>query len=314
MIKKLLRLFQQRSAFSQPIVLINTKSFGLAAQHKGTWANVLGKTEFVLPGFYYWLFFRRVKANELVWVKLTSRYKVGKKSNLDYFVRYALPYINQPFRLITTDGDSSVPGELPQALVSSLLNNPYLVTWYTQNCSDVLVSKKFRAIPIGFDFHTNRCGKIGLELVSLLNQIKNGASDAKPRQEQVFCDALLNKTSTTRAELFESIAANPLYKVPTERLNQLQLWQQYTQYDYVLSLEGNGIDCHRTWEALYVGCTVVVLSSELDHLYKGLNVFILTDRKALQSEDLASRLHHFRKDFANHEYQNQFFSTDYHLE
>jgi hypothetical protein len=49
------------------------------------------------------------------------------------------------------------------------------------------------------------------------------------------------------------------------------------KYKFVLSPPGNGIDCHRTYEAIALGCIPIVKSSPLDPLYEGLPVIIVQD-------------------------------------
>jgi hypothetical protein len=49
------------------------------------------------------------------------------------------------------------------------------------------------------------------------------------------------------------------------------------QHRFVLSPRGNGLDAHRTWEALLVGAIPIVRSSALNPLYDGLPVLIVND-------------------------------------
>ena len=46
---------------------------------------------------------------------------------------------------------------------------------------------------------------------------------------------------------------------------------------FVVSPLGNGMDCHRTWEALIMGCFPIVKSCTLNPLYQGLPVVIVND-------------------------------------
>lgn len=46
---------------------------------------------------------------------------------------------------------------------------------------------------------------------------------------------------------------------------------------FVLSPRGNGLDCYRTWEALYMGAFPVVRSSEIDSLFENLPVLIVDE-------------------------------------
>ncbi len=50
-----------------------------------------------------------------------------------------------------------------------------------------------------------------------------------------------------------------------------------SEYAFVISPHGNGVDCHRTWEALALGCVPIVRTSPLDALYEGLPVLIVSN-------------------------------------
>jgi hypothetical protein len=67
-------------------------------------------------------------------------------------------------------------------------------------------------------------------------------------------------------------AANELVNIPTaDRLGLLTPKQHrsaLTQYSFVASPPGNGLDCHRTWEAMYLGCVPIVLRSHMTQNYE----------------------------------------------
>ena len=44
---------------------------------------------------------------------------------------------------------------------------------------------------------------------------------------------------------------------------------------FVLSPHGGGYDCHRTWEALALGCIPIVKSSPIDRVFERLPVLIV---------------------------------------
>lgn len=56
---------------------------------------------------------------------------------------------------------------------------------------------------------------------------------------------------------------------------------------FVLSPEGNGMDCHRTWEALLLGNIPVVRRNPLVGLYDGLPVLVVDDWADVTRERLA---------------------------
>ena len=51
--------------------------------------------------------------------------------------------------------------------------------------------------------------------------------------------------------------------------------KELSKYKFLLSPRGTGEDCHRTWEALYMGCIPVVLSSSIDEIYEDLPVLVV---------------------------------------
>jgi hypothetical protein len=55
---------------------------------------------------------------------------------------------------------------------------------------------------------------------------------------------------------------------------------------FVLSPFGTGLDCHRTWESLYLGSFPIVKTSTLDALYVGLPVIIVNDWREITREFL----------------------------
>lgn len=54
-----------------------------------------------------------------------------------------------------------------------------------------------------------------------------------------------------------------------------ECYSQWSKYKFVISPRGAGEDCHRTWEALHIGCIPIVLSSNLDELYHDLPILVV---------------------------------------
>jgi hypothetical protein len=57
-----------------------------------------------------------------------------------------------------------------------------------------------------------------------------------------------------------------------------------TRYSFVASPPGNGLDCHRTWEAMYLGCVPIVLRSHMTQNYEllGLPVWVVDSFEELR--------------------------------
>ena len=74
-------------------------------------------------------------------------------------------------------------------------------------------------------------------------------------------------------------------------------WDAYlndmAQSKFVLSPEGAGIDSHRTWEALLMGCYPIVLSSTLNPLYEDLPVVVVSNWNEITEEFLKKKKEEF---------------------
>ena len=65
-------------------------------------------------------------------------------------------------------------------------------------------------------------------------------------------------------------------------------------FAFVLSPHGNGLDCHRTWEAIALGCIPVVKTSPLDRLFSGLPVLIVNSWSDLNESLLSETVDRFQ--------------------
>lgn len=91
-----------------------------------------------------------------------------------------------------------------------------------------------------------------------------------------------------RKQLTDHMCGNNLWKdenVTCIKVAHLEdLYKLSLGYKFMLSPHGNGLDCYRTWEALFLGMAVVVKSSTLDSMYDGLPVLIVNEWSELTPE------------------------------
>jgi len=226
-------------------------------------------------------------AHGIVWVRLSSLARVSRTCDLDTFSRVALPTIRAPFILLTTDGDASVPSDLARDTVERLLANPYLVSWYSQNCDSD--HPRIKPFPIGLDLHTPRSLATPTGMVRQLQALRRRQGDADRRPPRVFCDFSISRGSSQRREVLDALDGCPHVDFLGKRVSQRAIWELYAQYPLVLSTTGNGLDCHRTWELLYLGCIVVTKTSPMDPLYEGLPVIIVEDWHEVRDPEAPQR-------------------------
>jgi hypothetical protein len=211
----------------------------------------------------------------LVWVRLGSLARAGAACDLDHFVRAALPTARRPFALITTDGDASVPSDLREETVRSLLDCPWLVSWHTQNL-DRGTHPKLAPFPIGLDLHTRPRWCSARRLAAGLGRLRDRRS-APSGALRVFCDLGVSLASPERRHAVRALRGCRHVDFQLERVPQRAIWRRYASYPFALSTAGNGLDCHRTWELLYLGTIVITRTSALDPLFEGLPVAIVED-------------------------------------
>ncbi len=232
-------------------------------QERDTYLKCYG-TEQILTKELISQYFTNVRGN--VWLRLASL-----PGDIESFISISSG-ITQAFTLITTDGDRSVPSDIQGA--QSLLDNPHLQMWYTQNY-DGTAHEKLKPIPIGLDLHVYslHLGKTPYDRLRRMHGMKSmGPAD---KQLSVYVDG--GNTDYGRSSIIYSLRSCPhVYKEPG-RLPPEETWKKYMSYHFVLSMPGNGMDCHRTWEILFFGCIPIVKRSPLDPLYHNLPVIIVDD-------------------------------------
>lgn len=216
-------------------------------------------------------------------------------SVLDKFIQQVFPQIvrdNVTIILATGSSDCGVPNEISRVLKMDIFtfvrhNSKHIARWYTQNC-DCDGHPLIRPIPIGLDYHTleDRTMEWGpqqtpLEQETLLKHIARKCADTK-EQKQVKCFSYFHFIKFNRHGRDRHIAAavlklrsfNDFLQTKAPRK---EVWEKHARYHFVVSPHGNGLDCHRTWEALALGCIPIVKRSTLDPLFEGMPVLIVNE-------------------------------------
>ncbi|KQC11063.1 MAG: hypothetical protein APR62_10690 [Smithella sp. SDB] len=93
----------------------------------------------------------------------------------------------------------------------------------------------------------------------------------------MFCDLGVSFASEERHRAVTELRDCDHVDFLKKRISQREIWRRYAEYPFVLSTAGNGLDCHRTWELLYLGNIVITKTSSLDSLFEGLPVVVIDD-------------------------------------
>jgi hypothetical protein len=228
-----------------------------------------------------------------------------KFSNFMEFVYHILPQINYKFILITGDGDETMPIDMmDNETFNNIVNNNNIIHWYSVNCLSEM-HEKLTIIPIGVNFHSLSYGEFcgwHDSAISPLNQekimidIKNESKPFEGRERLCYSNfhfVTYNEFGNSRKEAIEKIPKDLVYYEPNF-IKRDETWKNQSKFSFVLSPMGHGMDCHRTWEALILGCIVIVKKSVLDVLYEDLPVLIVDNWSDITKELLDTTIENFK--------------------
>ena len=223
------------------------------------------------------------------------------------FAEHFLPRLREPFVLVSGDSDLPIsPQSLGHPAIKAILSSEYLLDWFAQNLS--ADHPKLRPLPIGLDYHTmwETPGFWGLTAVSPISQehslLATLASSPPFSQRYLvgYCNwhfALQRGDRTEcRAKVDKSICYFEAKPVPRS-----STWVRQAECMFVVSPQGAGMDCHRTWEAIMLGCIPVLKRNALAPLLDGLPALVVDDWQQVNREtlvDYASRVQTMKFDFS----------------
>jgi hypothetical protein len=203
------------------------------------------------------------------------------------FIEYYLNKLTVRIVLVSGDSDDTI------SLTSEnnkIISSPMIIHWYAQNC--VINHPKVTRLPIGLDYHTIANGGMpgwGSKICEYTQEkeIKRLIKDSKPfydRKIKCYANYHFQIHRGDRMDAYNNVPKNLVdyEETPVLRLTTLE---KQLEYAFVISPFGGGLDCHRTWEALILGCIPIIVHSDLDPLFEDLPV-LLVDRWSDVNEDL----------------------------
>jgi hypothetical protein len=201
------------------------------------------------------------------------------------FTKNVLPQIRVRFKLVTGDCDETIPKDvLSKHAFQKFINDQRLIHWYSQNLA--IQHPKMTGIPIGLDYHTlaeERHQVWGdalpsIEQEKMLYEILLSSTPLKSRKLMCHANFQFNKGAgyarKDRSDALKQVPKELVYYQPRP-LPRKETWEGQAKMTFVLSPHGNGYDCHRTWEALALGCIPIVKTSPIDYLFENLPVLIV---------------------------------------
>jgi SAM-dependent methyltransferase len=212
---------------------------------------------------------RRVIRGDIVFVE-TER--------LPGFIASVLPRVTERFVLITHSGDDPVD----ESSVG-LADDGRIARWFAQNV--LCRHSKVTPIPIGLESrwrHNN----------GVLDDFRLLARRPVAKRPRILYGFNVITNPEERGLALESLrrarAADEYM-----RTNARAYRKKLSEYCFVASPPGHGVDCHRTWEALYLGVVPIVKRSPLYDGFPGLPILVVDDWRELEElgEDRLSELY-----------------------
>lgn len=201
-----------------------------------------------------------------------------KTDRLSNFFKEIHPYISVPYIIITHNSDRPAPGEFEE-----YLNDPKIIRWFGQNPS-MRHHEKFEAIPIGIQ---NRYIGIPLENFISFDAVRS------LKKEYLLGRNFVPGNGVHREFVFDLFAEKP-YCENILSGDHLQYLILMGKTKFILSPQGNGLDCHRTWETIIAGAIPILMSSPLDELLIGLPVCIIDDWNMVNEDFLEKTYTHMQ--------------------
>lgn len=177
---------------------------------------------------------------------------------IDYAHNFFTKPPSKPFILFTHNGDSPIDSSY-----SNYLDNPNLLKWYGQNV--MTIHSKLQSIPIGI---ANKQWDHGNEY-DFIEIIKE--DNLKDNLFYINFEI----TNFSRNDCLERMYKFGLQK--QERKLFKNYLRELSKSYFVISPEGNGIDCHKTWEALYLKAIPIITKSINSDFYTDLPIVVLKD-------------------------------------
>ena len=231
---------------------------------------------------------------------------------LKYFVNNILPKIHNTFILVSGDSDLCVPMEaLTQKETIHLINSSYLLKWFAQN-TRIQYNDKIVQMPIGLDYHTicnnPNCnwrlpeeGKLPIEQEKILQDIISNTKPFDQRIPKIYINfSTGNDRFKQRKTSLETIPKF-LMEINQKFTPRTENWEKMTKYSFILSPFGIGMDCHRTWEALCLGCIPIICAPDFQKMFEDLPVLIINDWSQINEKLLIDTINIFKQKKFNYE-------------
>lgn len=226
----------------------------------------------------------------------------GYPNIINHFFKNIIQKFTNKIILITLETDLF-------EMKTEYLNNPLLEHWFTWNKQ--FDHPKLTGIPIGLNNDRH------------LSAMQQFLSKKKLDKSKFFATNLSTSSNVDRIKqvhlaktkwssfcsFIENIPFSKSYYNPSHVDGQIRIdvtdtkcYEILSDYKFILSPPGAGVDCHRTWEALYTGTIPIIISSSINELYEDLPVVTVSSWDIITKEFLDQQYEEIQRKLQNNEY------------
>jgi len=186
---------------------------------------------------------KSVLNNEIIFVR---------NNHLEEFFKHYLPKIKNSFILISHNDDIAVKESYVEFL------NEKIIHWFCLNAN--FTHSKVTPIPIGVQNMVS-CKHNEISIIDSCRK------NTPAKDTSILYGFTVGSNLEEREDALQYIKQHPLAVLVQEK-DISKYFAQVTQHSFIVSPPGIGIDCHRTWEALYLKTIPIVKESELTLFFK----------------------------------------------
>lgn len=266
-----------------------------------------------------------LKSSKIVVILLQTRHCVH------LFTERVVPHLNKPYVVVSGMEDYIFPSEIIEPIeniyneissninISTSLNTNYMRHWFAVN-KEPPDSAFITSIPYGLDYWTLTKRKIWAntpiqtvnEQDAFMTKLRKSIVPFTQRLPIIYSNYQFNMFGNSTIERHAALETIPDELTDREEfvINRYETWGKYTQYAFVASPRGNGYDTIRTWEALMLGCIVIIHKYEhagMNLLFDNLPVLIVEQWTDITRELLDQTI----IDFSKREFQYEKLTMKY---
>jgi hypothetical protein len=179
---------------------------------------------------------------------------------LDFFFSKIYPLLKNPFVLVTHNSDNDINEQY-----KLYLNDTKIIKWFAQNVN--YNHEKLSSLPIGIANSQWPHGNL-----NIFENIKNTKIE---KTNLIYKNFEISTNIIHRNYVNAALSRNNIYMNTKKPYNQYLI--DINQSFFNICPKGNGIDTHRMWESLYLGCIPVVDDCINNQNFKDLPILIVSN-------------------------------------